>query len=206
MSRTAPLLLICMLAGCEPDAGIPTMPLEIPILDANDPKSIEAWEKSEYNYNSAKIVVIDASYLHGDLSAGSKPAVKRIPLEVTGARDKGIAPSQQAAIDFIMENEQAVFETVREAIYADYQKTFDIFHPIWGDEPEIAPVIKTGTELDAIVTFGSYYIHHPTDDGPSNFGIQFWVPWTEDDQGVLLQKLEVIDIGQAYSAMPGPPE
>ena len=206
MYRILFLMMLVVFSGCGAKLRVTPMQPEITELDVDDPTSIATWEASFHNYNAAKIVVLDASYLHGNLAVGSKPSPNRIAVEIAGARDNGISPSQQRSIDFLAANERAIFELVRDSVYDDYLEQLDDIRSVWGDEPDVAPLIETGNELDSLVTFGSYFLHHPNADGLSSFGIQFWVPWTDDDLGILLDGLNVVSIGQAYDAMPGPPE
>lgn len=174
-------------------------------LDPNNPESIIAWESSVHNYGSSKIVVMESDLLHGNLGSEKPKVSKLIAIEVAGAKDPGPSPEQQVAIDFLNAHQAEVIAAARAAIYKDYADYYKDIIATWGpNEPEVAPKVINGDELDSIVGIGTVYVHH-TIDGVANIGISFGVPWTDDDAGVLLQNSEVVDVGQAYTAMPGPP-
>lgn len=204
------ILLLLMICGCtanEPSVVI--VPPEM-VYDVDDAASIQRWEQGEYNFHSSKVVPVTLKYLHSELG-GLKPKVeKRVGFEVWGAVTAGVSLEQQLTIDELVADEAAIHKRVRAAIYQEYQRMLPALQQgtalgqaLYGDGGEsvsdVVPVIKSGNEIDGVITLQSIHIH-PPQAGTVSIGIVFSTPWTDSGIGVRVQRGQVIAVGEDTAA------
>lgn len=208
------LLLPAITAGCvdttQPGASVDSYS----IINPDDPASIAKWESSSYNFADAKIHVQKLSYLHGALGDTNSKDAASVAIQVYGAKSTGISPEQALAIAGLLKNEKAVHQALCDAIYDYYKRNY----PAWkmglsmgaamfggADEiSEILPKVKNGSELDALITFGTIYVH-PVKDGACCIGFDLLIPCDEEHGiGLRIQGDKVLAIGTAHEAFPVP--
>ncbi len=203
--------------GCTNNAQQPVVnpvPNNFPMINPDDPTSIEKWESSEHNYDNSKIVVVQLRLFQRTLGNSTPKAPKSVALEVSGARKTGPSSAQQATINSLVENETQIHSRVRKAVYDYYQESYPAYKEGWtlgaimfggdGDYSDILPEIKTGNELDSLIWISSIHIHPSSGDSQA-MGIVYEVPWDEEHGiGILLLKGQVAKIGIAHDAFPLP--
>lgn len=183
----------------------------IPIIDPQNPETINRWENSEYNFNESKIFVVDLLYFGKMFDSVPTDDATATAIEVYGARKSGISAEQESAIELLTAREKRIYATVRAAIYDYYKQTYADYRSAWsmgaamfdgGDFSDILPVVTKGNELDKLVKLSAIYIH-PGANGVSQIGFDFTIPWDEENGlGVLLQGETVVATGNSYEAMP----
>ncbi|MCA9101960.1 MAG: hypothetical protein KDA63_12445 [Planctomycetales bacterium] len=177
--------------------------------DLTQPANITHWETSEDNLFEAKIVVVELRHFHDTMATNE---LAKVPIEVWGALETGIQPEQQQAIDQLVENQDEIFEHVREAIYQDYTSDYDALKEVWElgakmysaddiDTNKYVPEVKVGNEIDHLVTFISISIGR-FKDGVAPMGIAADAAWTANGIGVLLRDGKVIEVGTGYVGIP----
>ncbi len=185
---------------------------ELSMLELTDPDEIAAWEASDSNFFHSKIKVVELRYFYGTLGNDEPKPLRTVAIEICEAQNNGITPEQQQALDDFVKNEKAIHAAVRNAIYQDYQK----WHPatkegfqdaaaLYGSleniEEELPPIVD-GTELDEITDFSQILIH-PVIDGKVQLGVELFGKWDPlEGIGVRLQNGQIVDIGNAYEALP----
>jgi hypothetical protein len=214
MLRLYIFMLISLVPGCTGNSTkVESTVYDIPIIDPSNLASIERWENSEYNYNGAKITVVELHYFGGAFGDTPSEDATPIALEVCGAKVTGVSAEQQSTIEQLTENEKTVHAAVRAAVYGYYKQTYSDYKSAWstgaamfggGDFSDVLPVVTKGDELDNLVQLSSIYIH-PGTNGVAPIGFDFAIPWDEENGlGVLLQGETVIATGNSYEAMPVP--
>ena len=61
-------------------------PPKIPMINPEDPTSINKWESSEHNYDNAKVVVVQLRFFHGALGDSIPKEPQSVDLKVSEAR------------------------------------------------------------------------------------------------------------------------
>jgi hypothetical protein len=184
----------------------------VPELDVNNPASIPAWEASQFNVWRSKIEVSRTKHFHDALGTGQRPAERQVPVEMCGAREKGIVREQRAALARLLANEEVMYGVVRKAIYRNYVAQYPELKKVWAigsalfgggaDASDVLPEIVKGDELDRLVTFSRIRVFPPK-EGLSKIGIECHCPWDEEhDIGVLLSGDNVEDVSTAHIACP----
>ena len=213
-------LMILFVLGCGGEAPQQVAPVNdspaeaFPIIDPEDPQSIERWEQSRYNIGNSRIHVVELRLFHGTLGDGAPREPKKVPLHVYQARTTGITPEQQAAVDRLVRDEPELHAAVREAIYRYYKNSYSVYKEalslgaaMFGGAEEIdqiLPQITAGDELDDLVQIGGIYIH-PAVGGSASIGMDFEVPWDEEHGiGLRLDEGKVAEIGMGHEAFPVP--
>lgn len=212
LQKISGFLCVLVTFGCNgnaPNPGGMNPLVNYPIIDPDQPDSIKAWESSTYNVFQSKIVVVKLKNFYGTLGDSTPGEPKSVAIKVAGALKNGPTDAQQKAIDTLMNQEQEIHSTVRKAIYDYYQKVYPIYYPIYKNIiggvnlSKILPPIQKGDELDSIVEVGEIYIHESAGNEPVSIGIEFHTPWDdENEMGVRIQGTEVIDVGNAFVAIP----
>lgn len=207
-------LLVVTVAGCGDNAPQGGSVNSFPIIDPNNPATITKWESSVYNFADAKIDVRQLRYLHGSLGSAKPKEEASVAIQIYGAKTNGIADEQATAITNLVENERAIHQAVRSAVYEHYEQTY----PAWkeglalgaamfggADEiDKILPKVTKGDELDSLITFTTIYVHPPR-DGESCIGLDLHIPCDEENGlGLRIQGDEIIAIGTAHEAFPVP--
>ncbi len=181
----------------------------IPEIDVDDPKSIAAWERSPFNAFESKAIVVETAFFHGILGNGRKEPA-RIAATMAGALKAGVAEEQQTALDEFLAHEEELYWKVRQAVYTYYRENYEGFRDEFGglfgaseaDLEAFSPRIRTGHELDGIVTFTSICVHPPR-GGVCKIGIEIFTPWDEEHcVGLLVGGEEIVEVGSADTAMP----
>jgi hypothetical protein len=215
MVKLCPLLIVVLLAGCGGNPQPEFHPMaDIPIINPNDPDSIERWESSAYNFADSKITVTKLRFLHGTLGDTSPKSVKSVALHVSAAKTAGISPEQQNAIDDLILNERAIHTAIRTAVYENYTLSYPAYREgvslglaMFGGTDsvdDILPPVINGNELDELVEIQTIFVHSLY-NGTVTIGVECLAPWDEE-HGIGLQVCgEIVTrVGTAHEAYPVP--
>lgn len=209
------LFLLIITAGCGGDVSPQEdVPDPLSMLKLIEPERIAAWEASDHNFYHSKIKTVELSYFYDTLGNNEPKPPHTVAVEICGAQKNGIAPEQQQALDFLIENEKEIHAAVRQAVYAYYKEVYphmkqDLEKTIkhFGATQEVKideelPPIVDGTELDEITDFSHFYIH-PVVDGKAQTGIEMFGKWDPlDGVGIRLQDGKIVGVSNVYDAMP----
>lgn len=219
MCRIAVIVMTVGIVGCSGKIpqrvpGVDNSMSSFPVINPDDPASIEKWESSEYNVFDSKIVIVPLHLFHGKLGDSTPKPAQSVALQVCGARHAGPSSAQQAAIASLVKDEMQLHRVVRTAIYDDYKRSYPVYKEGWsigsaiyggGDFSDVFPEIRAGNELDTLVQIFTIYIHPASRDSSAAIGIECSVPWDEEhDVGLRLSDGEVLEIGTAHVAYPPP--
>ena len=177
-------------------------------FDIDDPQSVARWESSSLNVLKSKVVVVRMTHFWGPLGSGS-PLDGRVAVEMSGGLSDGISPEQRKALDDFLANEDAIYSSVRHAIYEYYKKSYPDYRraqklagALFGGSAPL-PEIKSGDELDPLVSFDEIIVFPATTDTCS-VGIVCNCQYDENGIGILVSRGKVLQIGNAYEAYPVP--
>ena len=98
-----------------------------PVIDPGDPASIKRWEDSQYNAFRSKIEVASLKCFRDRMTEKGHAEAKPVAIEIRGARDSGINPELQTALQQFKDAESAFYPKVRAAIYTEYQKSYNTY-------------------------------------------------------------------------------
>ncbi|WP_145211080.1 DUF6985 domain-containing protein [Gimesia alba] len=202
------VILVMIPAGCSRDVPPPDDVMNVSsMLELTDPEAIAQWEASADNISHSKIEVVELSYLYDTLGNTEQKSPRAVAVEICEARQNGITPEQQQALDFFVTNEKEIHTTVRKAIYQQYQESYPDYKEAYQQaaelyggpnniEEELPPIIS-GTELDQLIDFAAIRIN-PAKDGKATIGITAFGEWDINGIGIRLLDGKVIEIGNAY--------
>jgi hypothetical protein len=197
------VLIAC--SSCDADArnAERRMRAEVDDVEHEDAADLANVKAVVQDMQDAKTEVVRLTEFPGGLELEKKlrPEDQKLEVEIYGARTRGVSGPQRHALDEFVANEKQIFRAVREAIYRQYREKY-LPHreqmrsmlrqtaSLNGYSPERMekmgmdefPEIKTGNELDHLVTLLSISVHRPV-NGISKIGI-FYQSHLEWDEGL----------------------
>lgn len=108
------------------------------------------------------------------------------------------SPEQADAFEHLVEHQEAMRDTILQAILAEYPSMQDLYRDDAEDADEIMPDIENAEQLKAMIGLSIVHVWSPSHDGVSNVGFEFGCIWDEEHGlGVLTKAGQVVEVGQS---------